>query len=255
MRAKIKSFSYKFLPAFFILLFIIIWQYVSNVGVLPNFMLPSPKDVALAFWGDFPNLIKNTTTTLKEAILGLLISIFVAFIISFFMDRFELINRTIYAILILTQTVPAVAIAPLLVLWFGYGIFSKIILVAIVCFFPITIGLLEGLKSIDCDNINLLKSMGATKFQIFKLVKLPSSLGSFFGGLKIAVSYSVVGAVIAEWLGGYDGLGVYMIRVKKSYSFDKMFAVIFLISVISLIMIKSVDIIKHKIMKWEYNSK
>ena len=150
----------------------------------------------------------------------------------------------------ITQTIPAVAIAPLLVLWFGYDIAPKVILVAVVCFFPITVGLLEGLRSIDIDNIRLVKSMGASSFQIFKYVKFPASLGEFFSGLKIAVSYSVVGAVIAEWLGGYDGLGVYMTRVKKSYSFDKMFAAILLISIISLILIKVVDILKKRVMPW-----
>lgn len=244
-----KAFS-KFSSVIFVLLIILVWQVVSGLGVVGKFMLPSPIDVIVAFYNDFFVLISNSITTLKEAILGLLVSIIISFVTAFVMDRFEFVYKAAYPILIITQTIPVVAIAPLLVLWLGYDIKPKVVLVAIVCFFPITVGLLEGLKTIDSDSIRLVKSMGATNIQIFRYVKFPSSLPLFFGGLKIAVSYSVVGAVIAEWLGGYDGLGVYMIRVKKSYAFDKMFAVIFLISFISLLLIKAVDLFRAKVMPW-----
>ena len=142
------------------------------------------------------------------------------------------------------------AIAPLLVLWLGYGILPKVVLIVITCFFPMTIGLLSGFASADPDFIHMMRAMGASNWQIFRYVKLPSSAEQFFSGLRISASYSVVGAVISEWLGGFEGLGVYMMRVKKSYAFDKMFAVIFLISVISLILIKAVDLLKKKSMPW-----
>ena len=157
----------------------------------------------------------------------------------------------IYPVLVITQTIPTVAIAPLLVLWMGYGILPKIMLILLTSFFPITIGLLDGFRSVDKDMLNLLKTMGASSFQNFIHLKLPSSLGYFFAGLRISVSYSIIGAVVAEWLGGYDGLGVYMTRVRKSYSFDKMFAVIFLISGISLLLMYFVKKIQRWCMTWE----
>ena len=160
------------------------------------------------------------------------------------------IRDRLYPILVITQTVPTVAIAPLLVLWMGYGIAPKITLIVIVTFFPVAISLLEAFKQVDQDKIKLLKAMGASKYEIYKYIKLPESLSNFFSAFKIAVSYSVVGAVIAEWLGGFKGLGVYMIRVQKNYSFDKMFAVIFLISAISLILMKLVSFIQKKMMPW-----
>lgn len=252
---NLKKIFSKISSLVFILLVILIWQIVSSLGVIRKFMLPSPISVVAAFCKDFSILLSNSFTTLEEAIFGLLISIVISFITSFFMDRFSIIYKMTYPVLIITQTIPMVAIAPLLVLWLGYDIKPKVVLVAIVCFFPITVGLLEGLKTIDSDSIKLVKSMGASNFQIFKYVKFPSALGQFFGGLKIAVSYSVVGAVIAEWLGGYNGLGVYMTRVKKSYAFDKMFAVIFVISFISLILIKIIDLIQVKVMPWNNRQK
>ena len=153
--------------------------------------------------------------------------------------------------IVITQTVPTVAIAPLLVLWFGYEMMPKVILIVIVTFFPITIGLLEGFRSADKDMMNLLRSMGAGRLQIFRYIKMPGAMSRFFASLRISASYSVVGAVISEWLGGFSGLGVYMTRVKKAFAFDKMFAVIFLISIISLILMKLVDILQKKSMPWE----
>ena len=117
-------------------------------------------------------------------------------------------------------------------------------------FFPIAVGLLNGFKSADKDSINLLRAMGATKAQIFIHIKLPGAMSHFFSALRISASYSVVGAVISEWLGGFSGLGVYMTRVKKAFAFDKMFAVILLISVISLLLMKLVDILHKKCMPW-----
>ena len=121
----------------------------------------------------------------------------------------------------------------------------------IVTFFPIAVGLLEGFRSADEDALRLLKAMGAGRWQIFRYVKFPQALNSFFSSLRISVSYSVVGAVIAEWLGGYKGLGVYMTRVRSAYAFDKMFAVIFLISAISLLLMGCVKLLRKKCMTWE----
>ena len=153
--------------------------------------------------------------------------------------------------MIISQTIPTVAIAPLLILWFSYGLLPKIILVVITSFFPIAVGLLDGFMSVDEDQIMLLKSMKANKWQIFWNVKFPGALTQFFSGLKIAVSYAVVSAVVSEWLGGTQGLGVYMTRVKKSYSYDKMFAVIILISLLSLALIAIVNLIQYKSMPWK----
>ena len=214
-------------------------------------MLPSPVDVVVAFMKDFPLLMQHAKTTLAEALLGLVIGTALGFVMAVIMDRFSLFNKAFYPILVLTQTIPTVAIAPLLVLWLGYGLLPKITLIVIITFFPITIGLLEGFRSVDEDALNLLKAMGANRIQCFRHIKFPSSLNHFFAALKISVAYSVVGAVVSEWLGGFNGLGVYMTRVRKSYAFDEMFAVIFFISLISLLLIFSVSLLKNAIMPWD----
>lgn len=213
-------------------------------------MLPSPIDVVKAFADNFSIMMKQAAVTLQETLYGLLIGIAIAFVIASLMDRFTIINKALYPVLVVTQTIPTIAIAPLLVLWMGFGMAPKITLVVITTFFPIAIGLLNGFQSVDEDAINLMRSMGARRLQIFRIIKLPNATASFFSGLRISAAYAVVGAVVSEWLGGFEGLGVYMTRVKKAYAFDKMFAVIVFISAISLILMGIVVLLEKISMPW-----
>ena len=229
-----------------------LWQAACSIGLVPEFLLPSPLDVAKAFVTELPLLWENSLITLQEAFLGLCLGVAAGFLAAVAMDAFDVLYRACYPILVLTQTVPTVAIAPLLVLWFGYGMAPKIILIVLSTFFPIAVGLLEGFRSADPDAIGLLRSMGANRWQIFRHIKFPSALPQFFSGLRIAAAYGVVGAVISEWLGGFGGLGVYMTRVKQANAVDKMFAVIFLISGISLALMTLVDYAERKCMPYRH---
>ncbi len=217
---------------------------------VPAYMLPSPIDVVKAFADNFSIMMKQAAVTLQETHYGLLIGIAIAFVIASLMDRFTIINKALYPVLVVTQTIPTIAIAPLLVLWMGFGMAPKITLVVITTFFPIAIGLLNGFQSVDEDAINLMRSMGARRLKIFRIIKLHNATASFFSGLRISAAYAVVGAVVSEWLGGFEGLGVYMTRVKKAYAFDKMFAVIVFISAISLVLMGIVVLLEKISMPW-----
>lgn len=230
---------------------LILWQLVSMAGLVPSFMLPSPLGVVRAFIRDFDLLMMHSRVTLFEAFLGLTFGTILGFLIALVMDWFDLVKRALYPLIVVTQTVPTVAIAPLLVLWFGYGILPKVVLIILTTFFPIAVGLFDGFQSADPDAVNLMRSMGANRLEIFWHIKLQGSVNSFFAALKISASYSIVGAVISEWLGGFTGLGVYMTRVIKSYSYDKMFAVIFLISIISLLLMLLVNFLHRKLTPWD----
>ena len=231
-----------------VVLLLVLWQGVCMLGLVPGFMLPSPLEVIRAFISEREVLAEHAVITLQEAFIGLVLGVAIGFVFAVLMDAFEVLYKAVYPILVITQTIPTVAIAPLLVLWFGYEMTPKIILIVIVTFFPVTVGLLDGFRAADKDAIGLLRSMGASRVQIFRYIKAPSALPQFFSGLRIAAAYSVVGAVISEWLGGFGGLGVYMTRVKKAFAFDKMFAVIFLISAISLALMALVDVLEKKCM-------
>ena len=232
--------------------FLLVWQLVCTLGWIPPYMLPSPMQVLQALKSEFPFLLQHAKITLQEAFIGLLLGVGTGFLAAVLMDAFDVLYKAFYPLLIITQTIPSVAVAPLLVLWFGYEMTPKIILIVISTFFPVTVGLLDGFRSADQDMIGLLRSMGANRPQIFRHIKFPSAFPQFFSGLRIAAAYSVVGAVISEWLGGFGGLGVYMTRVKKAFAFDKMFAVIFLISAISLALMALVEAAEKTCMPYRH---
>ena len=230
---------------------ILLWQIISMSGIVPPFMLPGPARVLAAFVADFPLLARHLWRTLLEAMAGLALAAAAAFILAVIMDSSRLIRQSLSPLLLLTQTMPTIAVAPLLILWMGYGSAPKIALVFLVCFFPMTIGLLGAFARADGDAIRLLLSMGAARRQIYRFIKLPQGLPAFFSGLKISGSYSIIGAVISEWLGGDAGLGVYMIRVRRSYSFDKMFAAILLTSALSIALVKIIEVIERRAIPWQ----
>ena len=234
-----------------LLLLVIFWQLLCMSGLVPGFMLPSPLRVSQALISDFSLLMRHTQRTLLQALAGLVLAVTASFILAIAMDTSRFLKNSLSPLLLLTQTIPTIAIAPLLILWMGYGISPKITLVFLVCFFPMTISLLEAFAQSDMDSIRLLKSMGASRRQIYRFIKLPQSLPAFFAGLKIAGSYAIIGAVIAEWLGGDAGLGVYMIRVRRSYSFDRMFAAILVTSILSITLIKIITLIEKEAMPWK----
>jgi ABC-type nitrate/sulfonate/bicarbonate transport system permease component len=247
---KLRNISNKLYPAALLTGLVLLWHLLSTTGLVQSYMLPSPVTVVGAFVGSFSELMGHASITLTEAFAGLGISIVLAFSIALLMDRFEPLYKMVHPVLVVTQTIPPVALAPLLVLWFGYNMEPKIVLVVLVCFFPMTVALLSGFRSSDADALNLMRAMGAKKSQIYRYIKLPNALPGFFAGLRISTAYAVVGGVIAEWLGGKGGLGVYMTRVRNSYSYDKMFAVIILVVIISLILMKCVDLLERRMMPW-----
>ncbi|MDD6389942.1 MAG: ABC transporter permease [Firmicutes bacterium] len=251
MTGKYQSIINKMPAAAALLIILLLWLVLSETGVVPAYMLPSPVDVLKAFAGDFTIILRHSAYTLTEAAAGLMMGVLLAFIMATLMDRFIVLDRACYPLMVITQTIPTIAIAPILVLWMGFGMAPKIALVVITTFFPIAVGLLDGYRSVDRDSINLMRSMGAGRVRIFTHLKFPAALPQFFSGLKISASYAVVGALVSEWLGGFNGLGVYMTRVKKAYAFDKMFAVILFIIIISLLLMLLVQCIRKASMPWE----
>lgn len=250
MTKRLQSITNKSAPVIATAIVLLIWFFCCDRQLVPAYMLPSPVDVVKAFFANFNIMLQQAAITLQETLYGLAIGIVLAFVVAALMDRFNFLYKAFYPILVITQTIPTIAIAPLLVLWMGFGMAPKITLVVITTFFPIAIGLLNGFQSVDSDAVNLMRSMGASRLQVFRFVKIPSALGSFFSGLRVSAAYAVVGAVVSEWLGGFEGLGVYMTRVKKAYAFDKMFAVIIFISAVSLILMGVVSLAERISMPW-----
>lgn len=231
---RLRSIGNKIAPIVFILILLIIWEFIVNVGGIEKYILPAPTDVIKVLIKDFRTMIPHILATLYEGMVGFLIAIVLSIILAVIMDMVPLIKRSLYPVLVISQTIPTVALAPLFIIWFGFGALPKIIVVVIVCFFPIVISIVDGLEGVDKDLINHFKLMGASKLNVFLHLKLPYGMINFFSGMRIAATYSIMGAVIGEWLGGDKGLGVYMTRARSAYALDKMFASIVIIVAISM---------------------
>ncbi|MBQ3109960.1 MAG: ABC transporter permease [Clostridia bacterium] len=234
-----------------IVFILILWQVVGMLEIVPAFMLPTPIEVLVALIGDWKLIGESCLITLYEAFTGMGAALLVSLVLAICMDRFKFVHEALFPICVVSQTIPTIAIAPLLVLWFGFGVTPKVLLVFLTCFFPLLVGLVSGFDSADKNVLRLYRSMGGGYFKTLFDVKFPYAMESFFAGLKVSASYSIVGAVIAEWLGGDGGLGVYMTRVRKSFQFDKMFAVIIVVSALSLLLMKFVEKLQNRVLKWK----
>lgn len=229
---------------------IIIWEIIIKLYKVPEHILPAPSAIINALIENWEILWINTRTTIIEATAGFVIAIIFGVIIAVIMNNSKLMKDILYPILVLSQTVPIIALAPLFMIWFGFGIVTKIVIVIVVCFFPITVSVVEGLETVDKDLINLMKVMKANSWQIFTKVQLPSVLPSFFSGLKIAATYSILGAVIGEWIGAKNGLGIFMTRAMNSFRTDVLFADILIVVILSIMLFKLIEIISKIIMPW-----
>lgn len=247
---KSESIGNKLAPIIFIIILLSIWEAVVIAGGIEKYIMPAPTDVIKVLVSDFKIMIPHILATLYEGFVGFLIAVGLSIILAIIMDMVPLIKKSLYPVLVISQTIPTIALAPLFIIWFGFGALPKIIVVVIVCFFPIVISIVDGLEGVDKDLINHFKLMGASKLNIFIHLKLPFGMINFFSGMRIAATYSIMGAVIGEWLGGDKGLGVYMTRARSAYALDKMFASIVIIVVISMAIFILVSIMEKIFTPW-----
>lgn len=226
----------KFTHVFLLVFILFVWEIVVKIQNIPLYVLPPPTKVITAFINDFENLINHASVTVFEAILGVFISIFLAILIGILMDLFESVKKAIYPLLIVTQTVPVIVLTPLFIIYLGFGILPKIVIVVLMCFFPICINFSNALENVDESFINLAKFYGASKYKIYKVIKIPATIPQILSGIKISVTYSIGGAVVGEWIGAKSGLGYYLLRLNKAYMLDRVFACVLMIILISLVL-------------------
>ncbi|MDD4224354.1 MAG: ABC transporter permease [Candidatus Cloacimonetes bacterium] len=247
-----KPASRLWLPLLFMLLLLALWQYLSSRTVIAFWVLPSPRAV-IGVFRDQPALLwSHIRPTLIASVSGLLLATLLGVLTAMAMHSSKPVRQIFYPYLVVSQTVPIIAVAPLIVLWFGYGISAKVFVVVLMCFFPIALGLFDGLKQVSQEQVRLMRSMGAGGWKIYRYLKVPASLPAFFTGLKLAATYSVMGAVIGEWLGGQAGLGIYLTRSTKSFRTEQVFAAIILIILLSLLLFGIVALLDRLLLGWHY---
>ncbi len=231
-----KKYTDKAAPVILIVALLILWEAVVRINQIPLYVLPSPSSVCVAVVTEWKNLLNHGLVTVGEALAGMGISFVVSIVVGILMDRFPTVKKCIYPLLIVTQTVPMIVLAPILIIYMGFGMAPKILTVVLMCFFPIAVSFTDGMAHLDKGFENLVTSYGAKGFQVYWLVKLPAAFPSLVSGLKVAATYSISGAVVGEWIGSQSGLGYYLLRLKNNYMLDKVFACVLVIILLSLCM-------------------
>ncbi len=238
-------------PAMVLLLLFIIWEIIVKLADIPNWLLPAPSAIfneAISGWTSF---YSHFLSTVKLSLMGFIIGSIIGLFTAIILHLLPFIRESIYPLLILSQNIPIIVLAPLLVIWFGFGLLPKLIVITLVCFFPITVATLDGLKQTPNEMKHYMMIAGATKQQLFWKLELPYSLPSLFSGLKISATYSVMGAVISEWLGAKMGIGVYMTLASSSFRTDRVFVAIFSIMVLSLLYITAILLMERLLVRWK----
>ena len=231
------------------------WEaYVRVSGVSP-LVLPAPSRILAQLWAFRADALTHLGPTMLEAALGLAIAVAFAIVVALAMDRFAVLERALAPILVASQTIPVVAIAPLFVLWFGFGIAPKVLVVVLVTFFPIVVALLRGFAGVEAEASELFRSYAASSGQAQRLLRWPAALPSFFTGLRIAATYAVIGAVFGEYVGAREGLGIWMQLSQNAFRTDLVFAAILLTAVVSVALYLGVGVLERLAIPWHVASR
>ncbi len=231
-----------------------LWELYVSAAHLSALILPSPSAMFQALGNNWDVIYDHTLQTLLETLIGLAISVALGVLIAVLLDMSAWVRRTLYPLLVTSQTVPMVALAPLLLIWFGYGLLPKVLLVILYCFFPIAVACASGLAGAEPELIKLMQSMRASRWQILWLIRLPGALPSFFAGLRIAVTYSVTGAIVGEYVGAEKGLGLYMVTSANSFAMANVFAAVLVTIVLTMLLFGLVALCEYLALPWYYTA-
>jgi ABC-type nitrate/sulfonate/bicarbonate transport system permease component len=243
-------------PLGLLLLLLAAWQVAADWDVLADllglepFLVPSPTDVATALGDNVGLLAEDAWVTLREVLLGFGLALVIGIGFALLLHLSTLLRRAFYPLIVASQTVPIIVIAPILVVWFGFGIGPKVAIVALICFFPITVNMLDGLGSVEPAQRKLLRSMGAGRGQILRRLEIPTSLPYLVSGAKIAIAIAVIGAVFGEWAGSDEGLGHLMLVDNAQLEVPRLFAAIFVLSLIATALFGLVALLERRFGWW-----
>ena len=233
-----------------------LWQLACSTGAiadllnLESYLVPSPAEVASSLWENRGLLAENAWVTLREMLLGILAALLVGVGFAALMHRWRVLRDAAYPLIVASQTIPIVVISPILVVWFGYGISPKVVIVALICFFPITVNALDGLRSVDPEAVKMMRSLDASRWQRFRRVEAPAALPNLFTGIKIAVVIAPIGAVFAEWSGSSSGLGHLIQSDTAYYLVARQFASVVVLSALALALIGLTALAERRVVTW-----
>jgi putative hydroxymethylpyrimidine transport system permease protein len=247
----------RWLPPIAIVLGLIgLWELAANLDVIANalhiepFLVPSPSDIAQSLWTDRSLLVDNGWVTLQEVLAGFALSVAAGVGFAVALHLSPMLRRAFYPLLVASQTVPIVVVAPILVVWLGFGIGPKLAIIALICFFPITVNTLDGLRSVDPDLVKMMRTLDASRWQTFRRVEGPTALPYFFSGAKIAVAVAVIGAVFGEWAGSSSGLGHLIQQASAQLQTARTFAAVVVLSALAILLFGLLAVIERRVAWW-----
>lgn len=238
-------------PVALVAVLLLAWEVLVRALAIPDWLLPPPSQIVMTFFTTLPVLAVHVRATLYVTAVGFALALLVGFGLAFVLDASPAARRALYPLLVASQTVPIVAIAPLLVVGLGFGALPKILVVALVTFFPIVVNTVDGLQSTDRDMLRLLQAMDASHWQTLRLLRIPAALPAIFTGLKVAITYSVIGAVLAEWIGASAGLGVYIARSLRAFRTDQVFVAAFVTSLLTIVLFAITAMLERWLVSWK----
>jgi ABC-type nitrate/sulfonate/bicarbonate transport system permease component len=244
------------LPAAVIAALIGLWQIAASAGWIADalnlepFLVPSPAEVGDALWSSRSLLLENAWVTLREILVGLAAGVLVGIALSILMRSSRLLRDAVYPLTVALQAVPVVVIAPILVIWFGYGIWPKVIVVALACFFPITVTTLDGLRSVDPEAVKMMRTLDASRWAIFRRVEAPTALPSFFSGAKVAVAVAPIVALFAELAGSNSGLMRLIVEDNNNFHEARVFASAVILAVIGVLLVGLTALAQRLVVTW-----
>jgi putative hydroxymethylpyrimidine transport system permease protein len=226
------------------------WELVVRVRDVPDYLFPAPTAVAKAFDSDGRLLASATWVTVREVVLGYALAVAVALVLAIVLHFSALLRRALLPILVLSQTVPTVLLAPILAILFGFGLTPKLIVVAVVCFFPIVVNAVDGLRSTDAELVRMMRTLDASRIAIFRRVEFPGALPAIFSGARVAATYAAVGAVFGEWSGSSAGLGFVVLQAEPSLDTARIFAAVLILSALALALYGLVSLAERLLIPW-----
>jgi NitT/TauT family transport system permease protein len=232
--------------------FVACWEWAVRAWELPPFLVPAPSAVAAALAAGLASqlYLAHFWVTLSEALAGFLIAAVAGIVTGAVIAQFRLVEQTLYPYLVALQTLPKIAIAPLIIVWFGFGITSKIVIAAMVSFFPVLVNVIVGLKTVDKGKLDLMRSLNASRWQTFRMVKLPNALPFVFAGLDVAIVFSVLGAIVGEFVGAQRGLGNLILQFNFTLDIAAVFAVLILLSVLGVSLHLLMQALQRRLVFW-----
>jgi putative hydroxymethylpyrimidine transport system permease protein len=238
-------------PTITVLILFAVWELYTQIAAVPKYILPAPSMVVQALWDYREQLfLVHLPTTLLETLLGFGLSVALGVGIGVAMHLWRPVEKAIYPLVVASQTIPVIAISPVFLWWFGYSLSQKIAVVVLFSFFPVAVGVIDGLRSADPDLLDLLRSMGASRSRILRMVEIPAALPHFFAGTKVAAAVAVIGATIGEWLGGETGLGIFGRRMTSSLKTPALFASVVLLSLLGIALFLAVRWLERRCLRW-----